>query len=191
MVTRPALAGRRGAGGVRRLRALGTDPVQHLGHHAHPHGTFVTAGRAAPRRLDHASIFLLIAGSYTPFALLLLDGSSRVVLLCVAWVGAGLGMAFRVLWTEGPAGCPAVYLRDRLGLGVLLPAVRRARQRRRRHCSWLPAGCCTPSAASSTACGARTRSPRWFGYHEVFHALTIVAFAAHYTGIFLATYALR
>ena len=54
------------------------------------------------RRLDHSSIFLLIAGSYTPFTLLLIDGTSRTVLLCLAWGGALLGIAFRILWPHAP-----------------------------------------------------------------------------------------
>src|SRR3712207_4075014 len=54
------------------------------------------------RRFDHANIFLLIAGSYTPFALLLLEGRSRVELLSVVWGGALLGVAFRVFWTGAP-----------------------------------------------------------------------------------------
>src|SRR6478672_3428412 len=53
-------------------------------------------------RLDHASIFLLIAGTYTPFALLLLDGADRVALLAVAWGGAIAGIAFRTLRPRAP-----------------------------------------------------------------------------------------
>ena len=53
-------------------------------------------------RLDHASIFLLIAGTYTPFSLLMLQGSDRVVLLSVAWSGAALGIAFRMLRPQAP-----------------------------------------------------------------------------------------
>jgi len=49
------------------------------------------------KRFDHANIFLLIAGSYTPFALLLLEGTTRTVLLSTVWAGAALGVGFRVL----------------------------------------------------------------------------------------------
>src|SRR6476661_1820488 len=58
--------------------------------------------RAFLQRCDHASIFVLIAGSYTPFTLLMLDGTARVVLLSIAWGGALLGMTFRILWTSAP-----------------------------------------------------------------------------------------
>src|SRR4051794_34690386 len=54
------------------------------------------------RRFDHANIFLLIAGSYTRFTLLLLHGADRIVLLSVVWAGAILGMLFRVFWTDAP-----------------------------------------------------------------------------------------
>ena len=54
------------------------------------------------RRFDHANIFLLIAGSYTPFTLLLLHGADRVVLLSVVWTGAVLGVLFRVFWNDAP-----------------------------------------------------------------------------------------
>jgi hemolysin III len=53
-------------------------------------------------RLDHAAIFLLIAGSYTPFSLLLLEGTQQTLMLSVAWGGALLGASFRVLWTDAP-----------------------------------------------------------------------------------------
>ena len=154
-------------------------------------------GRWSPRaalllkRLDHASIFLLIAGSYTPFALLLLEGSSRVALLCVAWVGAGLGMVFRVLWTEAPRwlytpvylamGWVSVLFFPQFVVHGSAPVVT------------LVAAGGLLYTVGGVVYGLRRPNPfpSWFGFHEVFHALTIVAFAAHYTGIFLATYALR
>lgn len=54
------------------------------------------------RRLDHANIYLIIAGTYTPFALLALDGPARVVVLAVIWTGAVAGVLFRVLWISAP-----------------------------------------------------------------------------------------
>ncbi len=143
-------------------------------------------------RLDHASIFLLIAGTYTPFSLLMLHGSDRVVLLAVAWSGAALGIAFRMLRPQAPRwvytpiylalGWVAVFFAPDfarysgaalvvvlLGLGGLLYTV------------------------GGVVYGLRRPNPlpQWFGFHEVFHALTVLAFAAHYTGISIATYALR
>ncbi len=140
------------------------------------------------RRFDHANIFLLIAGSYTPFTLLLLEGRERTILLSVVWVAAAVGTLMRVFWLGAPRWLyTAVYL----GLG------------------WA-AVFFFPSfvAASSTVVlvlmvaggllytlgglvyGLKrpNPSPRWFGFHEVFHAFTIAAFAVHYVGISIATY---
>src|SRR6476620_3899696 len=65
-------------------------------------GTWSPRVWAFLRRFDHANIFLLIAGSYTPFSLLLLEGTQRVALLSTVWVGAVLGVLFRVFWTDAP-----------------------------------------------------------------------------------------
>lgn len=142
-------------------------------------------------RLDHSSIFLLIAGSYTPFALLLLEGSARTTLLSIAWGGAAAGIAFRVLWTTAPRwvytpvyiaeGWAVVFFADdfvRNGAAGVL---------------WLLATGGLLYTAGAVVYGLRRPNPfpAWFGFHEVFHALTIAAFAAHYAGISMATYALR
>jgi hemolysin III len=98
------------------------------------------------KRLDHANIFLIIAGTYTPFAVVLLpDGPARR-LLWIVWSGAVAGVAFRVLWVGAPRW-----------LYVPVYGLRRP-----------------------------DPSPRWFGFHEVFHALTVVAFGAHCAGLALA-----
>lgn len=139
------------------------------------------------QRLDHATIFVLIAGSYTPFAAALL-GSSAATLLWIVWCGALLGMAFRVFWVGAPrwltvpcyialgwsaafylpefwdAGGAAVVLL--IGVGGLLYSVGGVVYAMRR-----------PDP-----------SPRWFGYHEVFHSFTLGGFASHYVAISLAIY---
>jgi hemolysin III len=143
------------------------------------------------RRLDHASIFLLIAGSYTPFSLLLLDGTDRTVLLSVAWGGALLGMVFRVLWTDAPRWLyTPVYIALGWAAVFFLP-------------DFVANGSLTVVALialggllytiGGIVYGLRRPNPfpSWFGFHEVFHSLTIVAFAAHYTGVSVATYTLR
>jgi hemolysin III len=143
------------------------------------------------RRLDHANIFLLIAGSYTPFTLLMLDGSERWILLAVVWTGALLGVGFRVLWSGAPRwlytpiyialGWAAVFFaNDFIAHGP--PAV------------WIliavGGGLYT---LGGIVYGLRRPNPfpNWFGFHEVFHTLTIAAFVTHYVGLSLATYALR
>src|SRR3954462_1522405 len=65
-------------------------------------GTWSPRVWAFLRRFDHSNIFLLIAGSYTPFSLLLLHSHARVALLTTVWTGAVLGVAFRIFWTDAP-----------------------------------------------------------------------------------------
>jgi hemolysin III len=149
-------------------------------------------------RFDHANIFLLIAGSYTPFSLILLDGLNRVLMLSVVWGGALLGVAFKLFWPTAPRwlsapiyialGWAAVFfipaffdgaLALGLGIGVavfVLIAVGGALYT----VGGLVYGFQWPDP-----------SPRWFGFHEVFHSFTIAAFVAHYVGVSLATYSLR
>jgi hemolysin III len=143
------------------------------------------------RRLDHSSIFLLIAGSYTPFTLLLLHGRDRATLLWLVWGGAVAGMAFRVFWTGAPRWLyTPIYIA--LGWASVL---------------YLPqfAAAATPAVLALLVAGGLVYTagglvygfkrpdpfPAWFGFHEVFHSLTIVAFGTHYVGVSLATYALR
>ena len=143
------------------------------------------------RRFDHANIFVLIAGSYTPFTLLLLHGTDRVVLLSVVWAGALLGVLFRVFWNHAPRwlytpiyialGWAAVfYFGDFVrgsGTAVLVLMV-------------VGGGLYT---LGGLVYGLKRPDPfpRWFGFHEVFHTLTIAAFVTHYVGVSIATYSLR
>jgi hemolysin III len=137
------------------------------------------------RRWDHANIFVLIAASYTPFAVLLLGGGSARALLTLVWAGALVGAAFQVLWVHAPRwlyvpvyvalGWAAAFwageflAADRpvvlalIVLGGLLYT-----------CGAVVYGLRRPDPA-----------PAWFGFHEVFHALTVAAFAAHYAGVWL------
>ena len=150
------------------------------------------------RRADHANIFLLIAGTYTPFCLVLLSGTPRVVMLVVIWSGALLGIAFRVFWVHAPRwlhtpiymlfGCAAVFVlpqfaegAQRLGVGVGVAVM------------VLIATGGALYLLGGAVYGFRRPDPwpRWFGFHEVFHTFTILAFVTHYVGVSLATYSLR
>jgi hemolysin III len=154
-------------------------------------GTWSPRVWAFLRRFDHANIFLLIAGSYTPFTLLLLEGRDRTVLLSVVWVGAGLGVLFRIFW----AGAPR-WLYTPIYIGLGWAAV-----------FYAPEFVASAGTAVLTlmvvggllyTLGALVYGlkrpdpwPVWFGFHEVFHTLTILAFVTHYVGISIATYSLR
>ncbi|MGZ4499047.1 MAG: PAQR family membrane homeostasis protein TrhA [Nocardioidaceae bacterium] len=154
-------------------------------------GTWSPRVRRLLRRFDHANIFLLIAGSYTPFTLLLLHGLDQVLLLSVAWAGAVLGVLFRVFWVDAPRwlhtpiyvalGWAAVFFFGDFvhtaGTAVLVLMC-------------VGGGLYT---LGGLVYGFQRPDPfpRWFGFHEVFHALTIAAFVAHYVGVSIATYSLR
>jgi len=150
------------------------------------------------RRADHANIVLLIAGTYTPFCLLLLSGTTRIVMLTVIWAGALLGIGFRVFWMSAPRwlhtpvymlfGCAAVVVlpefargSERLGVGIGVAVM-----------ALIAVGGALYLAGGAVYGFRRPNPwPAWFGFHEVFHTLTIMAFVSHYVGISLATYSLR
>ena len=146
--------------------------------------------RMLMRRLDHAAIFLLIAGTYTPVCLLLPVAGGRV-LLAFVWAGALAGMIFSVLWPMAPKWLLAA-LGVALGWAVvpMLPALRAA----------IGPGGLTLIVAGGVAytTGALVYATRWpnplprvFGYHEVFHALVIVAAVCHYVAVAGVVGALR
>jgi hemolysin III len=141
------------------------------------------------RRFDHANINLLIAGSYTPFTLILLEGRERTILLTTVWAAAGIGTVLRMFWLGAPRW---LYTAIYLGLGwaaiFYFPSFARA-------ASTAVLVLMVVGGVLYTIGGVvyglkrPNPSPRWFGFHEVFHAFTIAAFAVHYVGISLATYA--
>ena len=150
------------------------------------------------RRFDHSNIFLLIAGSYTPFTLMLLEGRQRVVLLSVIWGGAILGVLFRIFWTSAPRwlyvpiylalGWAAVFFlpafaagADRLGVGVGTTVLALV----------ITGGALYTLGGIVYGLKRPDPFPAWFGFHEVFHTLVVAAFAVHYVGVSVATYSLR
>lgn len=135
------------------------------------------------RRLDHSMIFFLIAGTYTPFALLVLDGPLADAILAVVWFGAVIGAIVEMVWIEHPKWVAAlVYMSlgwvavvafpglwEEMGVGgTLLVAA---------------GGLLYTVGAVVYATQRPNPSPRVFGYHEVFHALVILAAAAHFSAI--------
>ncbi len=138
------------------------------------------------RRLDHSMIFVLIAGTFTPVALLALRGSLATAILIVVWAGAVGGVVFKLVWLDAPKWLFAlVYVAlGSVSLAVIgeLPAA----------IGWLGvAGLATggvlyTAGAVVYASGRPDPSPRVFGYHEVFHALVLAAACLHYAVIAFA-----
>lgn len=140
------------------------------------------------RRMDHSNIYLFIAATYTPLALLLLSGSSRVILLSVIWASAVAGVLFRVFWLSAPRWL-YVVLYIAMGWVALI---------------WFPqmwavggplvmllviAGGLVYTAGAIVYARKRPNpSPRWFGFHEIFHSATVLAAACHYAAIALITF---
>ncbi len=143
------------------------------------------------RRLDHSNIFLLIAGTYTPFAITLLSSRDARILLTLVWGGGLLGITFRVLWIDAPRwlylpvyialGWAAVFwmgaLLDAAGPGAFTLIV--------------VGGCLYSLGGLVYGLQWPNPAPTWFGFHEVFHSFTIAAFVVHYIGISMVVYAAR
>jgi hemolysin III len=140
------------------------------------------------KRFDHANIFLIIAGTYTPFTVLLLpDGPARI-LLSLVWGGAIAGMLFRIFWVGAPRW---LYVPAYLALGwaavAFLPQFL-ARGGVAVLSLVIAGGVLYTLGGVVYGLKRPNPSPRWFGFHEVFHALTIAAFVLHSVGIWLAVY---
>ena len=140
------------------------------------------------RRFDHANINLLIAGSYTPFAVTLLEGRDRTILLSVVWVGAAAGVAMRVFWLGAPRwlyvanylllGWVAVAYMPQLyragGLWILLPII--------------IGGLFYSVGAIFYALKRPGREAKYFGFHELFHIFVLAAWVSQYVAISVAIY---
>jgi hemolysin III len=135
------------------------------------------------RRLDHSMIFFLIAGTYTPFALLVLEGPLADAILAVVWIGAIAGAIVEMIWIDHPKWVAAIIylaigwvavaafpeLWSEMGMaGTLLVAV---------------GGLLYTAGAVVYATQRPNPSPAVFGYHEVFHLLVIAAAVAHFSAI--------
>jgi hemolysin III len=143
--------------------------------------------RPRPRRwmarADHASIYLLIAGTYTPFALLALEGAWRIAVLAIVWAGAAVAIALKFAWVEAPKalGAATAILLGWVGVVTLPQLIGRIGV--------------APTALLIVGGGLYTvgalvyafrrpnPAPRVFGYHEIFHAFVVAAVACHYVGV--------
>lgn len=136
-----------------------------------------TTARDWMRRLDHSMIFVLIAGSYTPFAMLVLHGPLAIIILVAVWAGALLGLAFNLLWSDAPnwlhatlyvsVGWMAVAALPQLGGAIGLAGM-----------TLLGLGGVLYTLGAVVYTVKRPDPvPAVFGYHEIFHTLVIAAAA--------------
>ena len=147
--------------------------------------TWTIPARPRMRRLDHAMIFLLIAGTYTPVGLLVLEGTLATVVLAVVWGGALAGIVLELAWTRAPrwlgvtvylalgwvavVAMPQLFIRLGMAGGLLIVA----------------GGLAYSAGAGVYALRRPDPVPAVFGYHEVFHLLVIAGVAAHFLAISL------
>ncbi|MDQ4062410.1 MAG: hemolysin III family protein [Actinomycetota bacterium] len=140
-------------------------------------------GVARLRRVDHISIFLLIAGTYTPFCLLALDGGWQVALLCLIWGLALCGILLKLLWMEAPRWLSvALYL----GMGwvalVAAPALFRAVPAG--GMAWVLAGALVYSAGALIYGFKRPNPiPGALGFHELWHLFVMAGSASHFWAV--------
>lgn len=135
------------------------------------------------RRLDHAGIYVLIAGSYTPFGLLVLRGDWRFVVLAIVWSGAAAAVALNFLWVEAPKWL-SVLIAVALGwVGVVVFPQLPARIGVGASLLVLAGGLAYTAGAAIYALRRPDPIPAVFGYHELFHACVIVAVACQYAAV--------
>ena len=140
--------------------------------------------RVILKRIDHANIFLLIAGSYTPITVLALPTDKAVLLLSLVWGGATLGIAFRVFWINAPRWL-YVPLYLLLGWGALMFIIDFFQANAVMMVLILVGGLCYTVGAVVYGLKKPNPVPGVFGFHEIFHTLTVVAFLCHFVAILL------
>ena len=136
------------------------------------------------RRLDHANIFLLIAGTYTPIALLALPLDKGIVLLIAVWSGALLGIGFRVFWIGAPRWL-YVPLYLLLGWAAVMYIVDIANANIAAMVLVIVGGLLYTLGAVVYGIKRPNPAAGVFGFHEIFHSLTVLAFLCHWTAALL------
>jgi hemolysin III len=136
------------------------------------------------KRIDHANIFLLIAGSYTPITVLSLPPDKATLLLWLIWGGAGLGILFRVFWIGAPRWL-YVPLYLAMGWGALAYVVDFFNANAAMMTLILIGGLLYSIGAVIYGLKRPNPFPGKFGFHEIFHTLTLLAFLCHWVGIFI------
>lgn len=149
-------------------------------------GHFPAAVTSVLRRVDHATIYLLIAGTYTPLSVALLDTATARLVLGIVWGGAALGITSSLVWPGAPRwfstalyvvlGWVAIWFLPQFWVAGGPVIV------------WLlVAGGVTYTVGAVVYARKRPDPlPRWFGFHEIFHVCTVLAWACHCTACYLA-----
>lgn len=139
--------------------------------------------RMRMRRVDHAGVYALIAGSYTPVGLLVLHGSWRVVVLAIVWSGTAVAILFKTIWITSPKWLAAAIAILLGWVGVVaLPQV--ATHAGLTACLLIVGGGLAYTAGGLVYALRRPNPvPTLFGYHELFHALVLVAVGLQYSAI--------
>jgi hemolysin III len=135
------------------------------------------------RRLDHSMIFVMIAGTYTPIALLLLDGAFSRTVLGILWGGVVLGLILKLVWIGAPSWLAAfIYLAlGWIGVATLPQLVRVGGVAAAT--LLLAGGVLYTAGAVVYARGRPNPKPAVFGFHEVFHVLVIAAAVVHFVAV--------
>jgi len=143
------------------------------------------AARLRARRLDHAMIFVFIAGTYTPFAMLGFSGALQVIVLAAVWAGAALGLVLNLVWIEAPRWLSTVAYLAVGWVGVVaVPQVFGA--------LGVAVGVLLVVGAGLYTIGALAYASTWpnpfpatFGFHEIFHLLVIAAAVTQFVALSL------
>jgi hemolysin III len=143
------------------------------------------ARRAWARRLDHSTIFIFIAGTYTPFALLALEGASAAVLLAVVWSGAIFGLAVNLCWIDAPKWVAAGAYLGVGWVGVLAAPQMFPKLGVAAAVLVLVGGCLYTLGAVIYGLRRPDPFPTVFGYHELFHVLVIAAATMQFVAVAL------
>jgi hemolysin III len=146
--------------------------------------TWSERARVLLKRFDHANIFLLIAGSYTPISVIALPPAKAALLLSLVWGGTLLGICFRIFWIGAPRWL-YVPLYVLLGWAAMMFVVDFFQANAVMMTLIFAGGLCYTAGAVFYGLKRPNPIPGVFGFHEIFHSLTLLAFLCHWTGIFI------
>ncbi len=153
---------------------------------AYHRGRWSAAGRRVWQRLDHSTIFIFIAGSYTAYAAVALPSGKATVILVVVWIGAVVGVGLQLFWPSAPRwfSAPSYAVLGWVSVFVLPELLHHG------GVAALTMLCVGGALYSLGAVAYAIRRPNpfpsTFGYHEVFHACVVVAAVCHYIGLWFA-----